>query len=333
MQVTHFLDGNGVSTEKIDEQPMLNGEGDHVIVNSEEISVPNRSNSSASSSSLDSSSDEDFIQFDATELNRSLTGNGHIPRSNSKLPPDAGENAQLASDVHTQHGEMAGPNTISPRSEAENTDESSPFGVKQSPPTQVMVRPDGLDPYRIPSSVFEGSKPKSPIEWSVASNESLFSIHDGNSSSSRDHVFLLGRSGELPNFSISPPDGYSPTPMVLHPEPKNLDMGNDLEQAVTTEAANAEAMKDVLMAAADVHFDIKKPPMGNNHHSASTSRHSDASNQSFAFPILMNGRDNSVKQPQTQQQVKTEDHKDAPDDVVPDSTQRNWFSCCSCSFC
>ncbi|GAV65681.1 hypothetical protein CFOL_v3_09195 [Cephalotus follicularis] len=52
--------------------------------------------------------------------------------------------------------------------------------------TQLIGNP-GYDPNRIPTSVF-GGKPTTSMEWSVASNESLFSIHMGNCSFSRDHV-------------------------------------------------------------------------------------------------------------------------------------------------
>ncbi|XP_061366505.1 uncharacterized protein LOC133309723 [Gastrolobium bilobum] len=65
--------------------------------------------------------------------------------------------------------------------------------VTQSPPIQYMS-PNGYDPNRIPSSVF--SRPASPMEWSLTSNESLFSLHLGNSSFSMDHAFMF-RSGEL----------------------------------------------------------------------------------------------------------------------------------------
>ncbi|XP_073134692.1 uncharacterized protein [Henckelia pumila] len=68
----------------------------------------------------------------------------------------------------------------------------------QSPFIQVMERPGNFDPGRIPSSIF--SKPLSPMEWSVASNESLFSIHIGNHSF-RGHASMMGKdlykSGEL----------------------------------------------------------------------------------------------------------------------------------------
>ncbi|XVF60685.1 hypothetical protein PTKIN_Ptkin08bG0068000 [Pterospermum kingtungense] len=49
-------------------------------------------------------------------------------------------------------------------------------------------------PNRIPSSIFS-SKPT--MDWSTASNESLFSIQVGNVSFSRDQFFMLYKSGEL----------------------------------------------------------------------------------------------------------------------------------------
>uniref|UniRef100_A0A9I9DRG8 Uncharacterized protein n=1 Tax=Cucumis melo TaxID=3656 RepID=A0A9I9DRG8_CUCME len=58
------------------------------------------------------------------------------------------------------------------------------------------------DPNRIPVSIFSG-RPSNPMEWSTASNESLFSIHVGNNSFSREH-FNFFKSGELlmnPNSS------------------------------------------------------------------------------------------------------------------------------------
>ncbi|KAK4426246.1 hypothetical protein Salat_1393100 [Sesamum alatum] len=67
----------------------------------------------------------------------------------------------------------------------------------KSPPTQTMGQPPGYDPNRIPASVFS-SKSGNPTEWSVASNESLFSIHMGNNSFSRDYAILYGKSGEFP---------------------------------------------------------------------------------------------------------------------------------------
>ncbi|XP_060958721.1 suppressor protein SRP40 isoform X8 [Cannabis sativa] len=79
--------------------------------------------------------------------------------------------------------------------------ESNVHGMS-SPKIQTMERfGGGYDPKRIPSSVFEISKTTTPMEWSAASNESLFSIHVGNSSFSRDNLFAyndsVAKSGEL----------------------------------------------------------------------------------------------------------------------------------------
>ncbi|EYU28867.1 hypothetical protein MIMGU_mgv1a010940mg [Erythranthe guttata] len=79
----------------------------------------------------------------------------------------------------------------------------NPYTAPRNPPhnslTSLMERPGDFDPNRIPSSIF--SRPSTPTEWSVASNDSLFSIHIGNNSFSRDHVSRIGvdlyRSGEL----------------------------------------------------------------------------------------------------------------------------------------
>ncbi|KAL2335439.1 hypothetical protein Fmac_016652 [Flemingia macrophylla] len=95
--------------------------------------------------------------------------------------------------------------------------------VTQSPPVQFMS-PPGYDPNRIPSSVF-GNRSTSPMEWSVASNESLFSLHLGNNSFSRDHVFPHNKSGEL----LRTNDGFNmpttlPPVQELNASGKNMDM-------------------------------------------------------------------------------------------------------------
>ncbi|KAL0358178.1 UNVERIFIED_CONTAM: hypothetical protein Scaly_1503500 [Sesamum calycinum] len=73
--------------------------------------------------------------------------------------------------------------------------------VTLSPPIQVMERGGGFDPNRIPASVFSGPL-STPTDWSVASNDSLFSIRIGNTSFARDYTPRIGadfcKSGELP---------------------------------------------------------------------------------------------------------------------------------------
>ncbi|CAN6889223.1 unnamed protein product [Brassica oleracea] len=81
----------------------------------------------------------------------------------------------------------------------------------------------GYDPNRIPSSVF-CSKPSNSTDWSIASNESLFSIHDGNFSIStrEDHGVPAGlRLGEIPRFEepVHEITEIKPVPLPLPPPP------------------------------------------------------------------------------------------------------------------
>ncbi|KAJ0972503.1 hypothetical protein J5N97_020462 [Dioscorea zingiberensis] len=206
-------------------------------------------------------------------------------------------------------------------------------GPTQSPPPQTMSRTDGPpDPNRIPSSVFTRTKSTTPMEWSVASNESLFSIHLGNNSFSRDHVLLL-KSGDLTNFYVGNLDSSSP-----FSTPVGMDSSHALEQHENVaQAANAEAMKDVLRAAADEHSSTGKPPVELPPLGNSLSRNSDSSVQSFrsfAFPILTGeGRNASMKAVETEQPEKqttgtpkgATSAATAPPPVSP-ATQSKWFT-------
>ncbi|KAF2294957.1 hypothetical protein GH714_029742 [Hevea brasiliensis] len=64
-------------------------------------------------------------------------------------------------------------------------------------------RGEGYDPCRIPSAIFETNKTK-PVEWSNASNESLFSLQLGTSFS-RDRLLSMefSKPGEV-EFQFSP---------------------------------------------------------------------------------------------------------------------------------
>ena len=208
-------------------------------------------------SSSSSSSDEDLFQLDASELIK--------PVPNASNHGDA----QLASEVDVGRGE-----TMSIR--------AGGVGVTQSPPNQVME----ADPHRIPSSVFARSKSTTPLEWSVASNESLFSINVGNSSFSTDNIFL-GRSGELSNLPSSSA-AFTPSPTVGNSDAKSWELKERIENPGPTEVANAETMKEVLRVTADEHRKAVAQPGDLGHNSSSASHHSDGSTtsaRSFAFPM------------------------------------------------
>ncbi|XP_010550267.1 PREDICTED: uncharacterized protein LOC104821167 [Tarenaya hassleriana] len=80
---------------------------------------------------------------------------------------------------------------------------SAPCLSSSSQINQLIGMP-GYDPNRIPASVFSG-RPSNPMDWSLASNDSLFSIHMGNFSFSGDQALAaLARSGEKQKSSSNP---------------------------------------------------------------------------------------------------------------------------------
>ncbi|KAF5735599.1 hypothetical protein HS088_TW15G01108 [Tripterygium wilfordii] len=214
---------------------------------------------------------------------------------------------------------------------------------------QTLGHPPGYDPNRIPSAVF-ATKPASPMEWSVASNESLFSIQMGNNSFSRDHVFMLYKSGELPklddmiNFSNSLP----PMPEVdeTNKRSENMEKGSQVAQASPDSRAEndqREANKQEVLEEAD-HTQLKAPPANDTVNSKSISYRSEGSNnstRSFAFPVLEGeaGRLSSMKvdvdekqQSQKNQQQQQEQPPLQTSETTPKTSAGNsWFSCFS--FC
>ncbi|RLN33779.1 actin cytoskeleton-regulatory complex protein pan1-like [Panicum miliaceum] len=158
----------------------------------------------------------------------------------------------------------------------------APTDPKQSPSVQAMSRaPDERpDPKRIPSSIFARSKSSSPTDWSVTSNESLFSINAGNASFSKDHFFLYGKSGELSN----PNDPLAPLPPLPRPSTSSSPMRS--EKAKITVQASAK-LKPAATREGDQDGD------GTTDYIHSLSHRSDASATSFAFPILASDERNS----------------------------------------
>ncbi|KAL8038537.1 hypothetical protein ABFS82_11G118700 [Erythranthe guttata] len=112
------------------------------------------------------------------------------PSTSSIQDHNSSEKPQLVTDDENEK------NTNTPLA-SENANSEA---MMKSPPAQMMggplPEPPGYDPNRIPASVF--AKSNTAGEWSVASNESLFSIHMGNNSFSRDYAILFGKSGEFP---------------------------------------------------------------------------------------------------------------------------------------
>nr|XP_010915319.1 uncharacterized protein LOC105040476 [Elaeis guineensis]XP_010915320.1 uncharacterized protein LOC105040476 [Elaeis guineensis]XP_010915322.1 uncharacterized protein LOC105040476 [Elaeis guineensis]XP_019704537.1 uncharacterized protein LOC105040476 [Elaeis guineensis]XP_019704538.1 uncharacterized protein LOC105040476 [Elaeis guineensis]XP_029119026.1 uncharacterized protein LOC105040476 [Elaeis guineensis] len=259
----------------------------------------------SSSSSSDTSSEEDFFQLDAIEL------------SNATATHD-GANAQSEAAVIDSTGKQEVKNP--------SQEESMLVGAKQSPPVQVMGKSDGFDPDRIPSSIFTRTKSTAPMEWSVASNESLFSIQ-------------MGRSGELTGlYNNGQWDGYpSISPLPVSGPANNVGTGLGLEEPSVAEAANAEAMKDVLRAAAE---EKGNPLTGGMPHSDSKRSDSSVNSyRSFAFPILTDGKNGSIKVESVRQHTPKEQPRQPQPQTespkaVPVAAANKWFPCFSCCpFC
>ncbi|KAL6995071.1 hypothetical protein U1Q18_005205 [Sarracenia purpurea var. burkii] len=139
----------------------------------------------------------------------------------------------------------------------------------ESPPFQVMERSGDPTP-RIPSCVFARTKSTAPVDWSVASNESLFSIHTGNMSFNYDAMFW--QSGEL---------GVPGEPSASSQIKSTIDVGKPSNEGNAVKAA-VETMKEVKRKSAKDKSDEKFSL------TPSISVRSDVSGtsgQSFAFPM------------------------------------------------
>ncbi|MBA0809035.1 hypothetical protein Gohar_024720 [Gossypium harknessii] len=105
--------------------------------------------------------------------------------------------------------------------------------LMQSPLVQVMDRVGGLDSSKIPSAVFARSKSITPMDWSLPSSESLFSIQLGDNSFSRDYI-LSSKSREL--FKSVEFVELSPLAIVLE--------GDTVKKGVESDKSEATSISD-----------------------------------------------------------------------------------------
>lgn len=239
---------------------------------------------SSESSPTASSSDKDPLLSDSDEASNSRTCSVDLQKNN--------KNAQLASDYNKEDF------PVSPVPRNEQLNDGSAI---ESPPTQVMDRASETpshDPNRIPPHVFARTKSTAPVEWSAASNESLFSIHMGNMSFTNEQLNWMNKSGEfglMGDVQFSGDIPYSPPPPLLlvnkssEPSVKN---GNLNQGLGATEAAAAETMREVIRENTCDHNDQQKlpppkkdPPKKADPRTISAKRSDDSSVKSFAFPM------------------------------------------------
>ncbi|XP_050229473.2 uncharacterized protein LOC126678622 [Mercurialis annua] len=206
-----------------------------------------------------------------------------------------------------------------------------------------MVQAGGYDPNRIPSSIF-ASKPTTPMDWSVASNESLFSIHMGNNSFSRDHVFLMYKSGEFPDTNNSQTS--------LFPVAEGGAV-TSLEDSMITEEKSVRPAKPETKSPINAGYENRLPRavpyeskplkhmMHDKFHHGEEVRNSASSAQSFQFPVLetnLVGNSSvkvvmenvpSKKQMRHEPQLHIHGHGSGPG-TPRKPTGGSWFSCFSC---
>ncbi|KAK1389833.1 suppressor protein SRP40 [Heracleum sosnowskyi] len=314
-----------------------------ININEKASGSSEKSNSSHSASSSSESS-SDFFQIDA-----------QLPWISSTFPvvsPEAQEDSQ--SPEKREKNDIP---DVDMSSESEDLGEKTPYDLSsqvshatnestlqtassiQSPPIQVMEKTGGYDPHRIPDCVF-GRSSSAAMEWSVASNESLFSLHLGNNSFSREQFLMtsgeLYNSGELCKPDETAKSGRPPLiPVGKVQKEEAMDSDKNPDQ---TKAAD-ETMED--SSELDIYDELeeKETVVEVNGHSSMISRPSDASGtstQSFAFPILVEStKSDSVKGASPRQRdMKAVVDMDSPKgEAGKKSSSRCWGCCCCYSCC
>ncbi|XP_010551381.1 PREDICTED: uncharacterized protein LOC104822009 isoform X2 [Tarenaya hassleriana] len=174
------------------------------VYNTEAAAIAGTETSMAEESTTSSTSLSSILSDDMIELR------ARTEEENQTSYEDNQEKRRNLSNV-ALHGSPDNNNT--PRSRLSGATNGSPLSPTRSPPVQVMEREGYYDPeQRIPSLVFEkiGS-----LDWSEASNESLFSLSVGGNSLARDFDVSLAKSGELleycPSLPIHPEDSEGKT--------------------------------------------------------------------------------------------------------------------------
>ncbi|XP_050379974.1 uncharacterized protein LOC126797379 [Argentina anserina] len=224
-------------------------------------------------------------------------------------------------------------------------------------------RPSGYDPNRLPPAIF-AAKPSSAMDWSEASNESLFSIHVGNSSFSKDQfLVMLNKSGDLGRIDeihLNAPTPLSPVTETLETKPslQTLEIDShsvETESVETRSEISEDENFDINIVTGNVEKDeetrdtVRLPTLEENKgrtisHRSSESNHS---NQSFQFPVLVGHHDHRYHVEHPLHQVKEEkqamrapekqhyqpDARSPPEKNAPLKATESgscWWSCFSC---
>ncbi|XP_019454756.1 PREDICTED: uncharacterized protein LOC109355924 [Lupinus angustifolius] len=276
-----LIDGSGSTIGSERQVNIMNGGesgknnySDTHINGTKSISASTRRSSSSSSS--ESSSDGffgmDTLKFTTSGASTSKSEQNYVSNSQSSsksevdnIPPVSISTFQVCNNVIHNQKDM--PPTV-------------------SPPIQVMDRSGGFDPARIPSAVFDINT--NPLEWSLASNESLFSLHVGDNSFSRDHVF--GEVCMSPEFTKSGETNlFTRTQSVIIEEIDTARNSVNVENPQTVETSD-EPFKVEEERLSEDQNEIKNSDQTASSKSSKVNvsslyHESENSSRSFAFPI------------------------------------------------
>ncbi|WVZ13060.1 hypothetical protein V8G54_017590 [Vigna mungo] len=201
-------------------------------------------------------------------------------------------------------------------------------GVIHNPPVQMMERPGepNTSPnYTFPSHVFSKSTANSQVEWSTASNESLFSIYMGNTSFSNElgcfKSWELDKPGDVsvqdqpyasPNHNLA-----ASTNKFNAISKRTHELQNELSSK-NAEAKAAETMREVIMESSQTTQNVGE----GDDKAFEPRRQSNDSSNSYAF------QHTGEKQEQ-QESSNTADQAPKPTTDADASNGWSCFSCCS----
>ncbi|RHN63730.1 hypothetical protein MtrunA17_Chr4g0061481 [Medicago truncatula] len=250
------------------------------------------------------------------------------------------------SEPNHQHSDVAEHST--PTSSNQNIEHHKIKGPEiQNPPIQLMERPSENvtnAQYVFPSHVFARNNTNAPVEWSTASNESLFSIYMGNTSFSSELACFkssdLDKSGDvcMSDQYIASPNHQPPVPVNKFNAISKGTAELHEEGLKVTEAKAAETMREVIMESSQTtKYVVKKEDKKSN------SRHqSHGSTGSYAFKTSKDGDksvsskgvgENNTPNMKSEQNEKTEE-VDQTQKSNTDAPPNRWLSCFSCcTFC
>ncbi|MBA0566757.1 hypothetical protein Golob_011543 [Gossypium lobatum] len=206
-----ILGDSSKQSEVIQEKDWIEG---NIHISAEKRSL---SSSSPSTSSSSLSTDDQF----EVDINLSKTKSGPKPE----------EKATQIHSLEHKHHVSDGDASLALASQVSCVTHEPT--LMQSPLVQVMDRVGGLDSGKIPSAVFARSKSITPMDWSLPSSESLFSIQLGDNSFSRDYI-LSSKSREL--FKSGEFVELSPLAIVLE--------GDTVKKGVESDKSEATSISD-----------------------------------------------------------------------------------------